>query len=197
MDLSDGHRPRYPWRIRHLKPHENFHLIEGDLSDQPSLNRAVRESEPDEVYNLAAQSFVGTSFDQPVYTGDVTGLGATRVLEAVRQHAPDSRFYQASTSEMFGEVAEMPQDEETEFNPRSPYGVAKLYGHWATINYREAHDIYAGAGSCSTTRARAAARTSSPGRSHEARRLSPPGSRTNSASAISTRSATGGTPATT
>lgn len=146
MDLSDGHRPRYPWRIRHLKPHENFHLIEGDLSDQPSLNRAVRESEPDEVYNLAAQSFVGTSFDQPVYTGDVTGLGATRGLEAVRQHAPDSRFYQASTSEMFGEVAEMPQDEETEFNPRSPHGVAKLYGHWATINYREAHDIYAVSG---------------------------------------------------
>lgn len=98
------------------------------------------------MYNLAAQSFVGTSFDQPVYTGDVTGLGTTRVLEAVRQHAPESRFYQASTSEMFGEVAEMPQDEETEFNPRSPYGVAKLYGHWATINYREAHDIYAVSG---------------------------------------------------
>lgn len=135
-----------PWRIQHLKPHDKFHLIEGDLLDQSSLNRAVKESDPDEIYNLAAQSFVGTSFDQPVYTGNVTGLGTTRMLEAVRQHAPESRFYQASTSEMFGNVAEMPQDEETEFNPRSPYGVAKLYAHWATINYREAHDIYAVSG---------------------------------------------------
>lgn len=135
-----------PWRIQHLKPHDKFHLIEGDLLDQSSLNRAVKESNPDEVYNLAAQSFVGTSFDQPVYTGDVTGLGATRMLEAVREHAPDSRFYQASTSEMFGDVAEMPQNEGTEFNPRSPYGVAKQYAHWATINYREAHDIYAVSG---------------------------------------------------
>lgn len=134
------------WRIQHLKSRDDFHLLEGDLADQSSLNRAVRKSAPDEVYNLAAQSFVGTSFNQPIYTGDITGLGTTRMLEAVRQYASDCRFYQASTSEMFGEVAEMPQDEETKFNPRSPYGVAKLYGHWSTINYREAHDIYAVSG---------------------------------------------------
>jgi GDPmannose 4,6-dehydratase len=134
---------QHPWRIEHLLSHDSFELIEGDLSDQSSLNRAIEQSEPDEVYNLAAQSFVGTSFDQPVHTGDITGLGAVRVLEAVRDKAPDARFYQASTSEMFGEVQEMPQNEDTSFYPRSPYGIAKLYAHWATINYREAHDIYA------------------------------------------------------
>jgi GDPmannose 4,6-dehydratase len=134
---------QHPWRIEHLLSHDDFELIEGDLSDQSSLNRAVERSEPDEVYNLAAQSFVGTSFDQPVHTGDITGLGAVRVLEAVRDKAPGARFYQASTSEMFGEVQEVPQDEDTPFYPRSPYGIAKLYAHWATINYREAHDIYA------------------------------------------------------
>lgn len=133
----------HPWRIEHLLSHDRFELIEGDLADQSSLNRAVEQSDPDEVYNLAAQSFVGTSFDQPVYTGDVTGLGTVRVLEAVRDKAPDARFYQASTSEMFGEVTESPQDEDTSFYPRSPYGAAKLYAHWATINYREAHDMYA------------------------------------------------------
>jgi len=134
---------QHPWRIKHLLSHDSFELIEGDLSDQSSLNRAIEQSEPDEVYNLAAQSFVGTSFDQPVHTGDITGLGAVRVLEAVRDKAPSARFYQASSSEMFGEVQEMPQNEDTPFYPRSPYGIAKLYAHWATINYREAHDIYA------------------------------------------------------
>lgn len=134
---------RHPWRIEHLLPHDRFELIEGDIADQSALNRAVELADPDEVYNLAAQSFVGTSFDQPVYTGDITGLGAVRVLEAVRDKAPDARFYQASTSEMFGEVTESPQDENTPFYPRSPYGAAKLYAHWATINYREAHDMYA------------------------------------------------------
>ena len=134
---------RHPWRIDHLLSHDNFELIEGDLADQASLNRAVECAAPDEVYNLAAQSFVGASFDQPVYTGDITGLGAVRVLEAVREEAPEARFYQASTSEMFGEVTESPQNEDTRFHPRSPYGAAKLYAHWATINYREAHDIYA------------------------------------------------------
>ncbi|WP_129115389.1 GDP-mannose 4,6-dehydratase [Halegenticoccus tardaugens] len=131
------------WRIKHLVEDDSIELIEGDLEDQVSLNHAVENAEPDEVYNLAAQSFVGTSFKQPLYTSNVTGLGVTRLLEAVRQHAPDARFYQASTSEMFGEVDEVPQTEETDFHPRSPYGVAKLYGYWSTINYREAYDMYA------------------------------------------------------
>jgi len=134
------------WRINHLLEQENLKLVEGDLSDQASISRAIQKSEPDEVYNLAAQSFVGTSFNQPLYTGDVTGLGVARILEAVRKYAPEARFYQASTSEMFGEVQETPQNEETDFHPRSPYGVAKLYGHWITVNYREAYDLYAVSG---------------------------------------------------
>jgi len=137
---------RNHWRIDDLLHQPNFELVEGDVCDQASLVRAVGEADPDEVYNLAAQSFVGTSFKQPLYTGDVTGLGVVRLLEAVRQEAPDARFYQASTSEMFGEVVESPQDESTKFHPRSPYGVAKLYGHWATVNYREAYDMYAVSG---------------------------------------------------
>lgn len=130
------------WRINHLLEDNAITLLEGDLTDQSSMNRAIQESAPDEVYNLAAQSFVGTSFKQPIYTGNTTGLGVTRVLEAMREYAPDARFYQASTSEMFGNVTETPQDERTRFYPRSPYGIAKLYGHWTTINYREAHDLY-------------------------------------------------------
>ena len=116
------------------------------MCDGTSLIRAVSEADPDEVYNLAAQSFVGTSFKQPIYTSDVTGLGVVRLLEAVRKEAPDARFYQASTSEMFGEVEESPQNESTAFHPRSPYGVAKLYGHWATVNYRESYNMYAVSG---------------------------------------------------
>ena len=116
-------------------------LLDGDLMDQSSLNAAVKESEPGEVYNLAAQSFVGTSFVQPVLTGEITGLGVLRLLEAVRAHAPDARFYQASSSEMFGQVETEPQDETTPFHPRSPYGVAKVYAYWACVNYREAHDM--------------------------------------------------------
>lgn len=131
------------WRIRHLLEDDAIELLEGDLSDQTSLDRAVRQVSPDEVYNLAAQSFVGTSFKQPIYTGDVTGLGVTRLLEAVKENAPDARFYQAGTSELFGKVVESPQNEETPFYPRSPYGIAKLFGHWMTINYREAEDMYA------------------------------------------------------
>lgn len=131
------------WRISNLLNNDSFHLIEGDLEDQVSLNHAVNDSEPDEVYNLAAQSFVGTSFKQPLYTGNVTGMGVTRILEAVRRHAPEARVYQASTSELFGEVQETPQNEGTPFHPRSPYGVAKLFGHWSTINYRESYDMYA------------------------------------------------------
>lgn len=134
------------WRLTHALNNNDIELVEGDLGDQVSLNRAVQQIKPDEVYNLAAQSFVGTSFNQPLYTCDVTGLGVTRLLEAVRMHAPNARFYQASTSEMFGDVSESPQNENTDFHPRSPYGVAKLFGHWSTINYREAYDMFAVSG---------------------------------------------------
>lgn len=137
---------KHYWRIDHLLEADDLTLIEGDVTDQASLDGAVRDANPDEVYNLAAQSFVGTSFKQPIYTGDVTGIGVTRMLEAVRRNAPGARFYQASTSELFGNVQESPQDEDTPFHPRSPYGVAKLYGHWATVNYREAYDMYATCG---------------------------------------------------
>ena len=117
--------------------------MQGDLTDESSLVSAIRQSEPDEVYNLAAQSFVGSSWTQPVFTGDVTGLGVTRLLEAIRSAGVDAKFYQASSSEMFGKVQETPQTEKTPFYPRSPYGVAKLYGHWITINYRESYGMYA------------------------------------------------------
>mgnify|MGYP006282814137 CR=1 FL=1 len=121
-------------------------LVSGDLLDQSSLSGIMREHQPDEVYNLAAQSFVPTSWEQPVFTGGVTALGVTRMLEALRTEAPDARFYQASSSEMFGKVREVPQIEETPFYPRSPYGVAKVYGHWITVNYRESYDIFACSG---------------------------------------------------
>ena len=117
-------------------------LLDGDLMDQTSINQAVKSAAPVEVYNLAAQSFVGTSFSQPVLTGEITGLGALRLLEGVRAHAPDARVYQASSSEMFGHVATEPQDETTPFHPRSPYGVAKAYAYWACVNYREAYSMY-------------------------------------------------------
>src|SRR6266571_4977461 len=126
--------------IQHLV--DRVSLLDGDLIDQSSLNAAVKESEPDEVYNLAAQSFVGTSFVQPVLTGETTGLGVLRLLEAVRAAAPDARVYQASSSEMFGHVDREPQDEATPFHPRSPYGVAKVYAYWACVNYREAHRMF-------------------------------------------------------
>ena len=126
-------------------------LIQGDLTDQSSLDDAVRTIEPDEVYNLAAQSFVPASWSQPILTGDVTGLGVTRVLEAVKKFKKDARFYQASSSEMFGKVRQTcgqqtPQSEETPFHPRSPYGVAKTYGHYITVNYRESYGIFACSG---------------------------------------------------
>jgi GDPmannose 4,6-dehydratase len=133
-----------PWRIAGVSSALN--LLPGDLLDQSSLVRALLESRPDEVYNLAAQSFVPTSFEQPVHTTEVTGLGVMRLLESLRQVAPEARFYQASTSEMFGRVRSSPQDEETPFHPRSPYGVAKVYAHWATINFREAYGLYAVSG---------------------------------------------------
>jgi GDPmannose 4,6-dehydratase len=122
---------------------EKVDLLQGDLTDESSLVAAIRQSEPDEVYNLAAQSFVGSSWNQPLFTGDVTGLGVTRLLEAIRTAGVDAKFYQASSSEMFGKVQETPQTEKTPFYPRSPYAVAKLYGHWITINYRESFGMYA------------------------------------------------------
>ena len=121
-------------------------LVSGDLLDQGSLMALLREHQPTEVYNLAAQSFVPTSWQQPVFTGEVTALGVTRMLEAIRAVNPEIRFYQASSSEMFGKVQEVPQTEKTPLYPRSPYGVAKVYGHWITINYRESFNLYACSG---------------------------------------------------
>ena len=128
----------------HLEGRITF--INGDLTDQNSLVRCLKESEPDEVYNLAAQSFVGESWNTPEQTGDVNGLGVLRMLEAIREYGKEVKFYQASTSEMFGRMVENPAKESTPFYPRSPYGVAKLYGHWITKNYRESYDMYACAG---------------------------------------------------
>lgn len=131
-------------RIAHLQ--DRIELVYGDLLDQNSLIDLIQRFEPDEVYNLAAQSFVPTSWQQPVLTGEFTALGVTRVLEAVRLAKPDARVYQASSSEMFGKVQEVPQNEDTPFYPRSPYGVSKLYGHWITVNYRESYDMFAVSG---------------------------------------------------
>ena len=131
-------------RIAHIQ--DRITLISGDLLDQVSLINILREHRPVEVYNLAAQSFVQVSWSQPVLTGDVTGLGVTRLLDAIRIVDPGIRFYQASSSEMFGKVREVPQNELTPFYPRSPYGVAKVYGHWITVNYRESYDLFACSG---------------------------------------------------
>ena len=131
-------------RIQHIQ--ERLELLPGDLTDQNSLLYALQQCDPHEVYNLAAQSFVQTSWNQPTLTGDVTALGVTRMLEAIRVHNPRIRFYQASSSEMFGKVQAVPQREDTPFYPRSPYGVAKAYGHWITVNYRESYDIFAVSG---------------------------------------------------
>lgn len=138
-------------RIAHIfqDPHEEnprLKLHFGDLGDSASLHNLVRVIQPDEVYNLAAQSHVRVSFDLPIFTGDVTGVGALRVLEAVRQEKPDARVYQASSSEMFGKVQETPQRETTPFYPRSPYGCAKVYAYWATVNYRESYGLFASNG---------------------------------------------------
>jgi len=127
-------------RIQHIQ--DRLKLTQGDLLDQNSLIEALRFSEPDEVYNLGAQSFVPTSWNQPVLTGEFTSLGVTRVLEAIRTVNPKIRFYQASSSEMFGKIQESPQNEKTPFYPRSPYGVAKVYGHWITVNYRESYGMF-------------------------------------------------------
>ncbi len=136
------------WRIEELgiDKHPNLHLVEFDLTDMSAAIRLLERSEATEVYNLAAQSFVGVSFDQPVTTAEITGIGPLNLLEAIRIVNPKIRFYQASTSEMFGKVQAIPQDESTPFYPRSPYGVAKLYAHWITVNYREGYDIFASSG---------------------------------------------------
>ncbi|MBE0464339.1 MAG: GDP-mannose 4,6-dehydratase [Halomonadaceae bacterium] len=136
------------WRIEELgiESHPNLHLVEYDLTDLSSSIRLVQQCKPREIYNLAAQSFVGVSFDQPLTTAEITGLGAVNLLEAIRIVDSSIRFYQASTSEMFGKVQEVPQTEATPFYPRSPYGVAKLYAHWMTINYRESYDMFATSG---------------------------------------------------
>jgi GDPmannose 4,6-dehydratase len=131
-------------RIEHII--DRITLLSGDLLDEHSLVAAVRESQPDEIYNLAAQSFVPTSWSQAVLTAEFTAVGVTRVLEAIRAVKPDARFYQASSSEMFGKVIETPQTEKTPFYPRSPYGVAKVYGHWITVNYRESYGLFACSG---------------------------------------------------
>jgi GDPmannose 4,6-dehydratase len=131
-------------RIAHIQ--EQITLAPGDLLDEVSLIHLLEEHRPDEVYNLAAQSFVQTSWDQPVFTGEATALGVTRLLDAIRIVDPQIRFYQASSSEMFGKVVEVPQRETTPFYPRSPYGVAKVYGHWITVNYRESYNLHATSG---------------------------------------------------
>ncbi|WP_028634716.1 GDP-mannose 4,6-dehydratase [Pseudomonas parafulva] len=136
------------WRLAELgvEQHPNLHLVEYDLTDLSASIRLLQTTQATEVYNLAAQSFVGVSFDQPVTTAEITGLGAVNLLEAIRIVNPKARFYQASTSEMFGKVQQTPQVESTPFYPRSPYGVAKLYAHWMTINYRESYGIFGASG---------------------------------------------------
>lgn len=136
------------WRVSELniQDHENLHLVEYDLTDLSATIRLLEKTTPDEIYNLAAQSFVGVSFDQPITTTEITGVGVLNLLEAIRIVNSRIRFYQASTSEMFGKVQETPQKESTPFYPRSPYGVAKLYAHWMTINYRESYDIFGTSG---------------------------------------------------
>lgn len=133
-------------RIQHIVHNPNLELISGDLIDQHSLTFALKEIQPDEIYNLAAQSFVKASWEQPVLTGEFTALGVVKMLEAMRLACPAAKFYQASSSEMFGKVQQVPQTELTPFYPRSPYGVAKVYGHWITVNYRESYDLYAVSG---------------------------------------------------
>src|SRR6201996_3428495 len=136
------------WRIEEVgvSDHPNLHLVEHDLTDLGSSIRLLQTTKATEIYNLAAQSFVGVSFDQPATTAEITGIGPLNLLEAIRIVNPEIRFYQASTSEMFGKVQEIPQVESTRFYPRSPYGVAKVYGHWITVNYRESYNIFACSG---------------------------------------------------
>ena len=131
------------WRIQHLGIFDQIELISFDLMDQSSIINVLAKTKPDEVYNLAAQSFVGASFEQPIATGEITGVGATRLIDTIKSMNPTAKFYQASSSEMFGLVREVPQSEKTPFYPRSPYAAAKLYAHWITVNYREAYNLFA------------------------------------------------------
>ena len=131
------------WRLDYLKITNEIEILDGDLGDLSSLMRAIKISNPDEVYNLAAQSYVAASWKEPLYTADASGLGVLRILEAIRNMRPNARFYQASTSEMFGGIQNGPQKESTPFHPRSPYGVAKVFGYWSTVNYRESFNIFA------------------------------------------------------
>lgn len=137
-----------PWRLNELNVLSNnrFHLLAFELTDPMNCYKVIQQVSPDEIYNLGAQSFVGVSFDQPYSTAQITGIGALNLLEAIRVINPDIKYYQASTSEMFGKVQEIPQTEETPFYPRSPYGVAKLYAHWITVNYRESYNLFASSG---------------------------------------------------
>ncbi len=134
------------WRLKELGIEKEINFIYMDLLELTNIIRVIKKVEPDEVYNLAAQSFVGVSFEQPILTAEVDAIGVLRILEAIRLYKPDAKFYQASTSEMFGKVQQIPQTEKTPFYPRSPYGVAKLFGHWITVNYREAFNIFACSG---------------------------------------------------
>lgn len=181
------------WRLRELGIEGDIQYEDGDMADACSVQRAVIKAQPQEVYNLAAQSFVGASWNQPVTTGVVDGLGVTHLLEAIRQFSPETRFYQASTSEMFGLIQAERQDENTPFYPRSPYGVAKLYGHWITVNYRESFGLHASSGILfnheSPLRGRARLPTRWPASSSASSR--------NCAWATSTPSATGALPGTT
>jgi len=138
------------WRIEDLgiKNHHNLELIEYDLTDQANTIRMVKKIRPNEIYNLAAQSLVSISFEEPIATANITGLGALHLLEAIRIVDTDIKFYQASTSEMFGKIQEIPQTEDTQFHPRNPYGIAKLFAHWVTINYRDSYNIFACSGIC-------------------------------------------------
>ena len=134
------------WRLKDLNIENDVEITDFELSEFTNIYRTIEKYRPDEIYNLAAQSFVGASFEMPTMTSDITGLGVSRILEAIRQINPDIKFYQASSSEMFGKVSETPQNENTPFYPRSPYGIAKLFGHWMTINYKEAYNIFACSG---------------------------------------------------
>ena len=134
------------WRLDALGIKDQIELVPMDLLEYSNIQRVIEQTQPEEIYNLAAQSFVATSCEQPIYTSDVDALGVTRILEAIRLINPKIRFYQASTSEMYGKVQSVPQNEQTPFYPRSPYGVAKLYAHWMTVNYRESYGIHASSG---------------------------------------------------
>lgn len=181
------------WRIAELgiEQHPNLTLVEHDLTDLGSTIRLLESAHAHELYNLAAQSFVGVSFDQPVTTAEVTGVGALNLLEAIRIIDKSIRYYQASTSEMFGKVQAVPQTEDTPFYPRSPYGVAKLFAHWTTINYRESYDIFGACGILFNHESRYAVSSLSPAKLPMPLRASRQASSISSSSAISTRSATG------